>query len=492
MTKRSGVNWGRERLRKYESVYSICAKFSVLNGLTPAQTAQFLSQQLGGVDIYRFRPTDAQARRLARLLDEPLNIVKTLLLPADIDLSRTPCMVEDGEGLSTKISGIRYCVECLKAEFHSFFHQFSYLVLCPIHRTALKYDSGPYSPSSLFERNVRILTGLYQRFTQCWPAPPGRLPILAGKQNEQKSLKEYLTWSSETCERMAGINTKVVWKSVADPPFKPALTPGQQPVNAMSAVIAYLGAPNELVLGLLPPMLSMFLSKRHFCENTRKQLRETLDHTSLVLLLELFRGWWIWTKQPRIGDEALESFVERLLGEHTKCECVWTLDLYSGWFHRRPDGPKPNFDQCPYVHTANLLSKRWGDFQASVSQRQTIAVLSRYRNLVEHFVALEMISLEARGNSLEVFFDPVNRLHLTWRLPEKLINLLETIVETEMMMDVEVMSDWLSHITDGQDPNSSNCLPIYSTLTETDNGLELTRWAPTGREASAKLLGKAS
>jgi hypothetical protein len=170
MTKLLGFNWGRGRLQRYESVYSVYAKFSVINGISPAATRVFFDARLKSAQSSGFLVTNRQARAFSKLLDEPLSVVKTLEQPDSFDLASARKLIPGHAAVFPRSLHLRYCPECLRLQFHGFFHQFSYLDRCPLHEVEL-LEIGGNASSAYFDNKVALLIKLFREFHPDWPPP---------------------------------------------------------------------------------------------------------------------------------------------------------------------------------------------------------------------------------------------------------------------------------------------------------------------------------
>jgi hypothetical protein len=104
-----GINWGRGRLRPYESLGSFAAKVCALNKLQPASFRRFISACLGASF-----PAEAPDRlvtiNLAKLLDEPLSVVQTIGLPI---LRAGGGLLSDTVGNNDEPNIVRACPLCI-------------------------------------------------------------------------------------------------------------------------------------------------------------------------------------------------------------------------------------------------------------------------------------------------------------------------------------------------------------------------------------------
>lgn len=71
------VNWGHGRILPYESTLSFSFKLCKLNGISPKQL-NILMYGITGHDWYGFELNEAQFKKISRLLDENISIIRTL------------------------------------------------------------------------------------------------------------------------------------------------------------------------------------------------------------------------------------------------------------------------------------------------------------------------------------------------------------------------------------------------------------------------------
>jgi hypothetical protein len=129
------INWGRGRLMPYESFGAFAAKFCELNGLKSRELRNFLNGYLGSEPWNGFGFREPALSKVARLLDEPLAIVRTLAtgawrLPACFGTFRL-------EHRAPPFERVRYCPECLGHGFHAGFHEPWWIQKCLLHAEPL-------------------------------------------------------------------------------------------------------------------------------------------------------------------------------------------------------------------------------------------------------------------------------------------------------------------------------------------------------------------
>lgn len=164
MLRPSPVNWGRGQLMPYESIASFCGRFGAFNGLTLKQTRQFYSEFCGQPWSLETGRT-INARKAARLLDEPVSVVCTIY-PTEIYAGRK------GEFKKYFPIGrdlyVPFCNRCIKMGYHSSFHELLYLEKCPFHHEDLRHmqclGRGAY-----LTRYVKTVTTLLRNENPKWP-----------------------------------------------------------------------------------------------------------------------------------------------------------------------------------------------------------------------------------------------------------------------------------------------------------------------------------
>ncbi|MFY4879356.1 hypothetical protein ACOUI1_16755, partial [Acinetobacter baumannii] len=128
------INWQKGLLKKYESFKSFVAKFCLFNRFTPKQFKKYWKTK---VIAHDFESELDKLYYIMILLNEPYDVVSTVfsaeVIEVDIISRQLPI---------TKYK-VRYCNECIKLGYHSYFHNKIWLKNCPIHDNSLITEENP-------------------------------------------------------------------------------------------------------------------------------------------------------------------------------------------------------------------------------------------------------------------------------------------------------------------------------------------------------------
>jgi hypothetical protein len=485
----SRINWGRGRLRKHESIYSFFAKFCYINGLTPRQARNFFANKLSATNaILRHyqRPNTPfdfstllasldQIKIFAALLDEPFSVVKTLC-GEHKDLSFIPSM---GASLVlNEEAGLRYCDECVKEGYHAYFHEFRYLALCPIHRRPLFPVTPCEKRYSRFERNVLALQSLYESSSANWPVPPNSFP-LDKLQRQHTALLPFFHWRKKLHDTMSIYERATIWSSFVNAPSNVRISFGEtEHTNSLAWALNQTGIPVPVRLLLkCEPLTEQFCHT--FPSATDHNLQKILGELKIDVLLNVYRHWWAWAKRAEINGEALTEMITKLRSDHASCRCC----------RYRLSGSGQYLYICPYLHVADLLEQNWGELtESSVS-----SIAYKYLTFVDTLESLSIDSVlayEKKRLPQRSFGHHFENLHVTWRLPDNVSDLLQAIVAAELQMQFEMLLEWALLISNDTHSDESTCLPRCVTLTRTDLGLKLMRWkgATTAQASNFRIF----
>lgn len=150
------INWYPGLLNKYESFESFVAKFCRLNDLTVKQFSKYWKNKVSNCD---FENESDRLCHIMTLLNEPYQVVSTVF---SAQINKIDII---SRHLPIAKYNVRYCKECIKLSYHSYFHNKIWLKNCPIHSNILIEEKNPknhINPNKTsFELRIIALNKLY-------------------------------------------------------------------------------------------------------------------------------------------------------------------------------------------------------------------------------------------------------------------------------------------------------------------------------------------
>lgn len=462
------VNWGRGRLQRYQSFGSFAAKFCILNQLTPFEFRKFWAEKVdcAGLD-------DAgRIRRIARLLDERIAVVRTVFNPIfefddpsggrHSDLG--PFRIDSkGHDWTDTMS---FCEACLAKGFHGFFHEHNWFKKCLIHNTSLAREHVPWKwPGSRFDKYVHSLTGVLNRERPGWQvidAPP-----FAG--DELQNLYDYLRWK----------------RSVE--PFARHCTKAVVAIDGWREQVIYSYRHLDLLLGRLTWMAPMpsglldFLVVRPKCNQPEVQryekdvgdeLQEVLSHYSLVELLSFFLAASFLIEKRYGFQKKAEGAIQAIGFPHDHVTCGWGRKQYQGWCCF-PSGVLNGYCtySCPRRDTVAELRSIW--LQCHLERKYDCDQWRAYEFTARSFADRDLVALVGQGGprtteSSRYYFTDLPVVDFRWspRVTEILDTILQKIVESHH----EELTHWLAEIGAGASPEKRDRFPPNAYLIQKESG----------------------
>jgi hypothetical protein len=202
------INWGRGRLGKYESFPGFSAKFCRLNQLTPQQFRDFWNRS---VNAFHFEHKDERVGHIARILDEPVAVAKTVFWNTGLGWGHFSV---DQKSID-RDNKIAFCPTCLADGYHGYFHESDWLRKCPIHCVELTTVSIPSSSRIKADRYLPMLASLLDLNCPGWETTDGKyvskatvnnFPVFQKFLDWHKTAQKSITEWSDACLGVFGYN----------------------------------------------------------------------------------------------------------------------------------------------------------------------------------------------------------------------------------------------------------------------------------------------
>jgi hypothetical protein len=211
-SSRGKINWGRGRLRPFESIACFAAKFCALNKISPNQFRKFMAAYLG----HDFPPNTAhtidETKMLVALLNEPYVVVQTI--NAHLLHWRNSTVFGGIHRKSHDQDEVRICELCVKEGLHTAFAEIPWIKLCPIHGVEHSMI-GRYSRvgGAAFDRYVDAITAILIRSDPKWPLPPSATGRRLLSDHTSPTLAILMQWLATANSLIRRLESRELWVS---------------------------------------------------------------------------------------------------------------------------------------------------------------------------------------------------------------------------------------------------------------------------------------
>lgn len=386
---------------------------------------------------------DTEIIKLAKLLDEPHDVVKTL---------NSRLLSKDNGSLVSSISypnhafyQIGVCEACLKQGVHLVFAEVPWLNRCPVHRVTYCVQSYHWRPAiTRFDNYVDAITGLLRSTNEKWPSPPqlGTDENCGG--DEYFNLTSFIGWLKQAHSTKKWIERHQIWINGLPAPT----TRGE-----------WLTLPKLLSLCPAPPCVQDVLP-----DSTDRLCLRVSAYGARVA-----RAWKRLEKRARLDDviyyykrvaglgnaqllvqKLLQRCLESIQASHTVCKCGWGWSKYLGWQEVDPLG-WPHWGYiCPYTVAANELISEWGNFPKVLSVQDTKREFITIEKVARNCSGLAFTSLPTQPDEGGYTIPSTARL---WFLPRHLEDVLSRVIVTEVHVRIEELRKWLVALEQGTRPH---------------------------------------
>lgn len=464
------INWGRGRLAAYSSQASFIAQFCALNDLKFASLESFFADYFGCDNEPRGIFTDEHLLPLARLIDEPLAIVKTLrndcfALPACFGEFRCHFFEVKPD------KHVSYCPACVARGYHGAFHEVPWLYRCPLHREPLKRvpvggKSGAY---------VRAVAELLRCACVRWP-DVWRGNFQADGVPRVAQLRHWLAVARNRTMRLRCQNAASLGES-------------QYSLENLEILLGRLDSvvpiPTELLDLLLVSPRRQQQDKVAVARDAASAIKAVSKKISLQFLLWFFNKYEAIFSYRRSSQLLAERWIAKLEQEHTICRCDWAWDRYSGWQPIYSDEKRASWLLCPYEYAIQELKERWLIFTSSeASQRAANKIENRFiegcRMVVENnlgYIPNPPLSLHGVQGQIAGLLLP----KLT--MGDNIEYVLDVLMAGQVAVHCDELTAWLSAITSDRKPIRAT--PAGSTnLFMDDSAAWVSTWKCLGAQSA--------
>jgi hypothetical protein len=463
------VNWGRGRLSKYESFTGFAAKFCRLNNLSPRQFNEFWHNILR---CFRFDEKQLINKHIARILDEPLPVVKTVFLDSGLGWGFLSIGHED--------NNIRYCPSCVIDGYHGYFHESPWLKKCPIHCVDITVER--FSPGvTKFDQFVNRLSALFDQYCPGWETSKGKY-LDKNTIKKRSNFYIFLSWHyavqksttewSDACLEFFGYNKLESQISRRFDLQQLDLLLGR--LNWISPI------PKQLSKLFLAPPLYVKPNVQVFGQKLNDEINNIVLKCDLNRLIYLYKlanfvsGDWL----PH--QKIAESAINALNFQHDKENCMHTWGHCNDGWDRFKEGVHQEFCwsyECPYEFAMSELQHAWIDLIPITTMRH-ISKLDHYELMANEISKTEIVSIVDRASGETRFGTYINtRPILKFNWSEEMSILIETILSKVVEAHIDELNCWLLSVESGNSPYIRNCFPPSVYLVHPNNSqLQLVSW----------------
>lgn len=469
------INWGRGRLLKYESIGAFVAKFCALNGVSPVRAATFLRARTGDA----WPPTmlaEPELGRLARLLDEPLRVMRTVFATRLSLADSTLFAVEDPKETGRRT--LRYCPDCAAAGYHSQVHELRWLRSCPFHGTPIQIWSAtkPHG-SGIFARYVSDLTSLLRGMAPQWPAAPR--PSVAPA---SPAFRHLLQWRIGVQHIAETLTVKHLWSSDSSAySARDSIGTGVGRLHALHRV------PAKILSCFADFEQDWTMRCTPIAPETAVALRKVLAYTDFDHLLWFYKRNSALSANPPDYLARLQRAQSHLESRHRRDGCAWRWSYDEGWQRCAPGGPHAH-GKCPFEIALDELALGWGNVFPALSRQRAHEEWWCYVNAAERFEAQGLVVC-ADPARLSPFYraayTPAARAAADWTGHASLTALLNRVLEEEIDATEQALHRWIDAIAAGNPPTVRLDPPSSVNLLQGKDQVVLMNWSREGGQGGA-------
>lgn len=473
MVDTTGVNWGRFRLQRYESMYSIYAKFSALNGISAIEAAEYVSKTIGVARNSPFLTSELQASKLSKLLDEPLSVTLTLKRPNQY-FQQWPLDILDSPSGLVSHDDVIFCLECINLDFHGLFQTSGCIPVCPIHnRPLIRFNSK--AGKSGVDRIVRSLIVAYRQYNHQWPQTI-RPSKSARSPSQPENILEYLYWSYHAQIRRGQFKNAILWSYRGQGFGKPDWD-SLDVSTALLAMQETFSSGSEAITSLLRNFKKIVGYEQVKAYHLDSKSVQILSEAFSPGIIQLYELWWTWKGRAWVREQALNKFVSGVSKNHVHCDCQWLRHQSDKqWIESSRVMSNRSEYLCPHQYVVSFLKKKWGDLDVSVRPRERDQVHWAYVRLAKEMSNKGLVSCDDLTAGVVLDADSQRPLDLQWRLPEQILAIIERCMSTALELDLSMCSEWLTLIDRGECPSVCKTEPQIAVALLTDSTVEIVKW----------------
>jgi len=465
-------------LSGYSSFSSFTAKFCRLNQIPPKQFREFWYVFVEAGYVGR---KEEQIRHVARLLDEPVAIVRTVFGPTGMGWGHFSL----GQRDSVWHGKLAYCPLCLAEGYHSHFHETHWLKQCPIHRVDLVTEAVPQGPCARIDREAGKLAWLLDAKAPGWVAADGRW---GGKASAKKPrvFQHFLRWYHATQKLLAEWSSGclgIFGHHGLDSRFH--VTYQWQHLDLLVGRLQWISPIPRQIDGIfaakplyVQPDIRFF---NHPVASEFRALRASFPSNLLFYLYKLshFVAGSLSAFQAT-ATTAICLFKSR--HPNQQCQCAWGRHPSDGWRCFQPGTVKNYWAyHCPYDLAIMEMRTDWlGLLPATLSERKQ--QIDHYKALAQAAAERGLVSVThykagKTGQGYDLGVVPI----LTFHWSSEMARLAGLILAEAAMSQMNELKQWLSAIEAGAKPDCREYFPPNIYLVQHgDADMQMVVWPTVG------------
>lgn len=455
---KANLNWGRGRLLPYESPVSFLSKFCLLNWISPDQARLFFQSQckvnwnVDGIDII-------DCDNLKSVLNEDAECINTL--PRDsLDLIIGFDSVNNGVALDSLLSRQRssylfkFCPACMQLGYHASFHEFDWLLKCPIHSEILLkvYKFYPHRNYISFKNYFKDFVDYINLLCPSWLEIKHNNEIFHNFKSLQ--FENFKKWVLISKTKVIEFNNSIALKSDGG-------TYEEDNIEDYFSRLNCLSPTPDSVKKILHHKI--YNKSPKIIHSYKPKFLKEIGNISSKFNWDSFKYFYrIYASltNRNCPHRVLAGEMIKSLSEHSNhCSCEWFHENHR-WYKYIQDSsckvvssPKsrigniPLWINCPYNFINETLKVDWFDFQDSSTSKVKFEVWRNYLNSLE---SLAKIGYFIKDNSDEYsnHFNARGVLNLSKHFTQEVEELLFLELDEWLKQSFE----WLAYIKSGMRP----------------------------------------
>lgn len=426
------INWGRGRLRSYQSLESFYAEFCLLNSLTVKDCLNFWRKTL---DLKKadYISHPKQISRLAEILHEEESIVTTVFVKKDF--------IRNFFGQSWNLVSwaqtgdykeIKYCPKCINDGYHAYFHDYHVFKKCLIHNIELveekfysRKQSSRYYLYVNYLRNLMLKNSNGKIFTR-------KIPVSEQFLKSRQKFEVFINWTKEVdcCTRsMIPVNP-------IDYPYS------NKSLQELFGKLQFIQS-SEQILDLCKEDLNICRKEAIVIRFGKHLLEELSAITKLYSYKEFLQFYLL----ACINDNKSHAFIElaqqkikSIKNKHMHCDCYVGWTKSSGWLRfEKPVNGHLKF-LCPFHYICMLIEDNWLNFN---KMNHFFTYDSQFNSNYHYIKGIELLTATnwiTKNN--EKNQDGKSELIFNWS--PQLTFFLEVIAYSVLDVCIESYETWLS------------------------------------------------
>lgn len=425
------VNWGKGRLRKFQTKESFYAEFCIINKLTVKECLNFWYTNLNLTKVEIIN-NDKQIKRLAEILHEEEDVIESVFARENYSRSffgNHWSILRKNQPDEYRV--IRYCPICIQAGYHAYFHDYHAFKICLLHHIALEEEHYRWNCApSKYHHYINNLSYILLK---------NATDIIHHKKNTKND--EFI----DACNKFDGF---IHWtKKVADQTMSMVMVSPKSHFFYYETLQVLFGKlqslePSELILDLCKSNFAIRKEEPFVIRFDHQLMRDLNTITDIIPYKEFIQFFLL----ACLHDEDQHAFAARAqeiitaiksLHKHCTCYVGWTKQ--TGW--QRFEEPVKGYQDylCPFHYACMLIENNW----LSTDKMNNYFIWDRRFHTSQHYKkAIKNLS-EAKWititDSSKRGFPKIN---FNWSF--QLTFYLEVVVYTSMELFAQSLVSWLN------------------------------------------------